>query len=195
MILHRPHRLPGQIAAMMAGTIVVFALTLGISVVWMSRALDRQARIDSARLVASAVSALESEMLAVNLEFAKWDHLVWALEEPDADWLYRNVGMAAATGLTRDLVVMWGATLERDLGWLDRSPPAAMSRLLDPRVLAQVESRSSMTGRAPSLHPRRPAPKAALVPEQEAPGPPWTLDGDCPLHGYGASAEDRTLPD
>jgi diguanylate cyclase (GGDEF)-like protein len=141
MIPHRSHRLPGQIAAVMAGTILVFALTLGVSVLWMSRALDQQARGDSARLVGSAVSTLGSEMLAVNLEYAKWDDLVAAIEDGDADWLHRNMGVTAATGLLSDLVVVWGGGLDRDLGWLDQSPPAGLSRLISPRVLARADTR------------------------------------------------------
>jgi hypothetical protein len=30
---------------------------------------------------------------------------------------------------------------------------------------------------------------------QEREGPPWTVDGNCPLHWYRAEAEDRALSD
>jgi diguanylate cyclase (GGDEF)-like protein len=136
-----PHRLPGQITTVMAGTILVFGATLALSVYWLSRALDEQGRTDAGRLVQSALSTLESEMLAVNLEYAKWDDLVAAVEAQDVEWLYRNVGITAATGQMSDLVVLWGGALAQDTGWLDQSPVTGMARLVSARALAQADAR------------------------------------------------------
>lgn len=139
MTAHRPHRLPGRIAVVMAGTILVFALTLGASVLWLARALDRQARTDSVRLLDAALSTLGSEMLAVTLEYAKWDDLALAVEKRDDAWLYRNMGVTAATGQMTDLVILWGGELGQDRGWLDQSPEAGLSRLVSPATLALAD--------------------------------------------------------
>jgi hypothetical protein len=37
--------------------------------------------------------------------------------------------------------------------------------------------------------------RGCTCPDQERPGPPWVVDGDCPLHGYGAKLEERRLSD
>ncbi len=125
MTSQRPHRLPGQIAAVMAGTILVFALTLGASVLWMARALDQQARADSERLVGTTLSALGSEMLAVTLEYGRWDDFARAVEEGDEAWLYPNVGVTAATGLMTDLVICGAAGSSGIAAGSTRAPPRA----------------------------------------------------------------------
>ena len=37
--------------------------------------------------------------------------------------------------------------------------------------------------------------RGCTCPPQVQDGPPWTVDAECPLHGYGAPSEDRKLPD
>jgi hypothetical protein len=37
--------------------------------------------------------------------------------------------------------------------------------------------------------------RGCTCPLQLSPAPPWTVDGDCPLHGYGLPPKDRALPD
>ncbi len=141
MTARLPHRLPSQITTVMAGTILVFVAALALSVQWLSRALDEQGRVDAARLVHSALSTLGSEMLAVNLEYAKWEDMARAIRSQDVDWIYRNLGVTAATGRMSDLVVLWGGPFPHDTGWLDQSPASGMARLVSPRALAQADAR------------------------------------------------------
>ena len=35
--------------------------------------------------------------------------------------------------------------------------------------------------------------RGCTCPPQAHEGPPWTVDGDCPLHGYGLPKDARTV--
>jgi diguanylate cyclase (GGDEF)-like protein len=136
-----PHRLPIQIAAVMAGTIVVFATTLTLAVLWLTQALDRQARLDSVQLVDRALAGLVESTTLVTLNYAKWDQAAERIEAGDLPWLYENMGSSAIVGLSANLVVLWGGPLPRELGWLDQSPGSGMSGLAGSRTVALADER------------------------------------------------------
>lgn len=113
------HRLPRRIIAVMGSTIVLFILTVSLSVYWMSRAMDQQA-YDQSIVQARAMRAnLLSAARLITLDYAKWDAAVAAMHASDATWIYDNIGSTAAEGLAVQMAVVWGGGFEGDLGWRD----------------------------------------------------------------------------
>lgn len=136
-----PNRLPAQIVAVTTGTILVFALTLALSVLWLTRALDQQAQADSHRLVDRMLHGLVDRTASVALDYAKWDEAALRVERGDSAWLHRNIGSAASIGLSAHLVVLWGEPLGGEIGWLDQSPPSGTAGLVGMRTVPLVEAR------------------------------------------------------
>ncbi|NAZ37972.1 bifunctional diguanylate cyclase/phosphodiesterase [Rubellimicrobium sp. CFH 75288] len=135
------HSLPARIALVMGVSLFVFALTLGAAMVFMARALDREGAESATRLVEAALDTLLARSREVTLDYAKWAEAVRAVSRHDTDWLYSNMGSAAAAGTVAHLVLLWGGGLPRDLGWIDGSPPAGLSGLLGREALTLAERR------------------------------------------------------
>jgi diguanylate cyclase (GGDEF)-like protein len=136
----RPSRhLPAQIAAVMGGTILVFALTLALAMVWMARRLDREAAEGSVRLVGAALESALDRSRSFAVDYALWDEAAQAAEAGDREWLWENMGSATVTGVSGNLVVIWGGGLAGDVGWIDQSPATGVSGLLGAGVLAQAD--------------------------------------------------------
>ncbi|NAZ38153.1 bifunctional diguanylate cyclase/phosphodiesterase [Rubellimicrobium sp. CFH 75288] len=137
------HRLPDRIATVIVATVTLFVATTGVSVLWMTRALDAQALAQSALQVRIARDALRERVRTLALDYAKWDAAHGALREGDRDWLVDNVGSVAVIGQTVQVVVLWGSGgLEAgDLGWRTGGPIAGTSGLLPASLLAAAEAR------------------------------------------------------
>ncbi|TNC43769.1 diguanylate cyclase [Rubellimicrobium rubrum] len=134
--------LPGRIAAVMVGAIVVLVLTTAVSIVWMTRALDQQSRDHSGSMVRTAFSNVLNQTLVTNLDYAKWPDVVDATAALDMAWLSENVG--ASTTYYDDLfhlVVEWGGPLPRDVGWMDTGAPEGTTGLLSQATLEGADAR------------------------------------------------------
>ena len=71
------------------------------------------------------------------------------------------------------------------------------ARRIDQATRRRAWPRPHMTRTPPSsIVPSTPGARAqgCTCNAQDREGPPWTVDGDCPLHGYGAPRWDRALP-
>lgn len=134
-------RLPGRIAAVMTGTIVIFVATLGGFTLWMSHALDDQAWEQSEAQIREAQDNLLEQMRLTAIDYAKWGTAVEEIGAGNLDWTLENVGSSALAGQVLHLAVVWGGRYGKDFGWTDDGVEEPRSGLVDPALLGQVESR------------------------------------------------------
>lgn len=126
---------------MMAGTIIIFMLTLAASVLWLTRALDNQSDVHSAQLVGSAFANLLEQTAKTTLDYSKWDEAAAAMQAGDIDWVYDNIGESATLGEAFQLAVAWRGGLSREVGWRSDQVVEGRSALVSADVLALVEDR------------------------------------------------------
>jgi diguanylate cyclase (GGDEF)-like protein len=141
------HRLPSRIAATMIGTVLLFVLTTSLSILWMTRALDRQALEQSQTQVRIARTNLLDRIRVVTLDYAKWDTADAAVRAANVGWLADNVGSAALIGQAVQVAVVWGGPFTEPLGWSEGGAEAPRVDLVGPAALAAVEDR--MAGSEP----------------------------------------------
>jgi hypothetical protein len=129
----------------MIGTILVFVLTLGASVLWLTRALDDQALDTSRRLGEAALANTLGQLSMLEIDYAKRGEAVTAVEAGDEPWLHENMGLPAKTAVASNLIVLWGGPLggprAADLGWTDDEVAAAQGGLLAPGLVDLAESK------------------------------------------------------
>ncbi|MFC5567055.1 putative bifunctional diguanylate cyclase/phosphodiesterase [Rubellimicrobium aerolatum] len=134
------HRLPSRIVAVMIATILISVLTVGASNLWLSRSMDHQAREQSLAQVRSAADNLLTQVRLTIIDYAKWEGAVDGVAAADLDWVYENIGTAATTGQTAQIVLFWGGRYGGDLGWNDEGLEEPRSGLLDPGTIGLAES-------------------------------------------------------
>ena len=134
------HRLPSRIVAVMIGTILVFVVTVALSMIWMSRALDEQARVHSLGQVQHVRANLLGQTRMITLDYAKWGAALPMIAAKDLPWIYENIGLSTMTSQAFQLAVIWGGPFEEDIGWTDDGVAEGRSGLVDPATLGQAES-------------------------------------------------------
>ncbi|WP_176559432.1 putative bifunctional diguanylate cyclase/phosphodiesterase [Rubellimicrobium roseum] len=135
------HRLPARIAAVMVGTILVFVVTLAVSVLWLTRTLDDQARDNSIARVQNASETLLAKTRMLTLDYAKWDDAAVNVNRGNHFWMRDSIGTTAINGEAIQLAVIWGGLLPEDIGWTVGDRRAGRSGVLDPGLLGLAESR------------------------------------------------------
>ena len=135
------HRLPSRIAAVVIGTILIFLVTLGSFMIWMSRALDAQAWELSVAQVQEAQESLLNQITLTTFDYSKWKAGVEAVDAGDLAWMYDNIGVSATLAQVIQLVVVWGGRYEANIGWTDDGAVKSRASILDPGTLGLVESR------------------------------------------------------
>ncbi|MBP1805846.1 putative bifunctional diguanylate cyclase/phosphodiesterase [Rubellimicrobium aerolatum] len=140
----RLHRLPARIAAVMVGTILVLVLTVSGSVLWMTRALDDQARRQAEARILDARDGMVERARLLALDYAKWEDTATHVTAGDTDWMRDKIGATAIAGEAFQIAMLWGGPLERDLGWTIGGPAEPREGLLDPLLLGLAESRLAL---------------------------------------------------
>ncbi len=135
------HQLPRRIVGVMTGTIIVLILTVAVSVLWMTRAMDEQARLTSATLLRTAMDNVASQVMVTTLDYSKWDEATLRVEALDTAWVRDNIGTVVTFGKAVQLAVLWGWPLQQDLGWILGGSEEGDTGLVAPDVLDQVEGR------------------------------------------------------
>jgi diguanylate cyclase (GGDEF)-like protein len=133
------NKLPSRIAFVVIATVLLFLGSTAASIVWMTRALDRQAQDQSETQVGIAQANLLARVRMVTLDYAKWDAAHDAVYNADLAWLYENVGSSASIGEVVQMVIVWGGGLENDVGWVDDGVVEPRSGFLDASVLTNLE--------------------------------------------------------
>jgi len=134
-------RLPRRIVAVMIGTILVLVLTVGASTMWLTRALDLQARENTERQTQRAVDALLEATELVTLDYAKWIDATDRAAAVDLAWFDVNMGIATVMGESCQLAALWGGGFAQDRGWIEGGTDEGRPSLLDPAILSLAEAR------------------------------------------------------
>lgn len=133
------HKLPGRIAAVIVSTMLLFVVTTGASILWMTKALDLQALAQAQTQVQIARDNLLGRVRLITLDYAKWDAAESAMRAADLHWIFENIGSAAMIGQAFQLAVMWGGALETDHGWISDGGMDPRSGLFSGSMLSEVE--------------------------------------------------------
>lgn len=133
--------LPGRIVAVMVGTVVVLVLTVATSVLWMTSAMDEQARAHSEERIRSALVDVLDQITSTTLDYAKREEAARRLATGDVAWLRHQIGTTAAYGDLVQLAVIWGGPLAHNVGWTSTGGSAPRSGVLDPALIRQADAR------------------------------------------------------
>ncbi|HVG47910.1 MAG TPA: bifunctional diguanylate cyclase/phosphodiesterase, partial [Rubellimicrobium sp.] len=138
--VYNMRNLPARIAALMIWTVLVFVGSMTGFILWMTQALDHQARDHSLEQIGNARANLLAQARMITLDYAKWEASLAPIAAADVPWIYENIGLSAQTGQAFQMAVLWGGHLHGDVGWIDDGQTQGRSGLLDPHVLGQVEA-------------------------------------------------------
>ncbi len=137
---HPTKELPARIAVGVAVTILIIVCIAAVTIVLMTRALDRQAREQSELQVEIVRDNLLGRIKLITLDYTKWDAAYQAARDgSDPAWLLDNVGSAAIIGEAVQLAVIWGRGFPSDLGWSDDGTVEPRAGLLPTATLAAAE--------------------------------------------------------
>lgn len=134
-------RLPKLIVVVMVGTILTLALALGASTVWLTRALDLQARVTTERQVGRALEALLEGTELLTYDYAKWTEAVNKAAAADLGWFDENMGLATVVGEACQLSALWGGRFQDPYSWAAGGPEQGRTGLIDPQILGWAEAR------------------------------------------------------
>lgn len=120
--------------------IVILVAVVVTSVLWVSAKHNELAERSYQRLVQGGLTSLESKMATVIKDYSIWQEAYDAVNAGDYNWLYNNIGIAAASADigTIDLVVITDPTRGGEYGWVRGSPEQGESGLLPPDLAASL---------------------------------------------------------
>jgi len=142
-------RLSQRLAALHLAGVLFLVLVVVASVLWVTSEHNRLARTASERLVASAVAGHRGKVETLVRDYSVWDEAFAAVRADDRNWLYGNIGNAAAEIGTLDLIVFVDPLTGLEVGWRAGSPPEGEVGLLPQELRDQVYALSDADGSRP----------------------------------------------
>ncbi len=114
-------RLSHRLVALQIAGVVMLILVVLSSVLWISAEHNRLALESSENIVRRGVEAFRQRLRTLVKDYSIWDEAFDAVMQDDRDWLYSNIGNAAAEIGTLDMIVFLGPEGEA-YGWRVGSP-------------------------------------------------------------------------
>jgi signal transduction histidine kinase len=179
---------------------MALVMVIAVTTVWISRAHDKLAEVDSERMVAGGLSALEDKLRTITIDYSLWTEAYDGIRTRDMDWIWSNIGSAAAETGTTDLMIIIEPGEAVQYGWvagMGETPSAellpadtieAMLRLLDdiPVDARPAASRFVRIGGVTWL--------LAIARVTPYDGPPaGVIDQDLPRHLFGLKIDNRLI--
>jgi signal transduction histidine kinase len=118
--------------------ILVLIIAVLSSVLWVSREHNQLAVESSQDLVRGGVSAFRIRLRTLVRDYSIWDEAYTAVIQDDRDWLYSNIGIAAAEIGTLDLIEFVDPATGASYGWRPGSPPEGEGALLPQDLLDTI---------------------------------------------------------
>jgi len=131
-------RLSHRLVALHIGGMLVLIFAVLSSVLWVSREHNRLAVESSQELVQGGVSAFRLRLRTLVRDYSIWDEAYQAIETGDREWLYSNIGSAAAEIGTLDLIEFVDPFSRQSFGWRAGTPPEGEAALLPPDLLDTI---------------------------------------------------------
>ncbi|MFO1141887.1 MAG: ATP-binding protein [Amaricoccus sp.] len=119
------------------GILVLFVVVLS-SVSWISREHNLLALHSSESLVSGGLDAFRARLRTLVNDYSVWDEAYEAARTGDRDWLYSNIGNAAAEIGTLDLIEFVDPNTGASYGWRRGSPTDGEPRLLPPELVGPI---------------------------------------------------------
>lgn len=131
-------RLSRRLVGLHVGGVLLLILVVLSSVTWISAEHNRLALRSSESMVEGGLNSFRSRLRTLVRDYSIWDEAYDAAMLDDRQWLYRNIGNAAAEIGTLDLIVFVNPSTGAPFGWRRGSPPDGETGLIASDVLAQI---------------------------------------------------------
>lgn len=114
--------LSNRLVALHVGGMLVLVIAVLSSVLWVTREHNKLAIEAQENLVQGGLSAFRLRLRTLVRDYSVWDEAYTAVETGDRDWLYSNIGIAAAEIGTLDLIEFVDPSTKVSFGWRAGSP-------------------------------------------------------------------------
>jgi signal transduction histidine kinase len=188
-------RLSRRLVGLHLGGVLLLILVVLSTVGWISAEHNRLAVKSSESMVEGGVNSFRSRLRTLVRDYSIWDEAYAAAVAGDREWLYSNIGSAAAEIGTLDLIVFVNPVSGEPFGWQHSSPREGETGLLPAdllaRLLAVLDEEESDTQPPTILAEREGTPwvfsAARVIPVE---GPPADVPADLlpvQVHGLALS--------
>lgn len=179
-------RLSRRLVGLHVGGVLLLILVVLSTVGWISAEHNRLAVKSSESMVESGISSFRTRLRTLVRDYSIWDEAYQAAVTNDRDWLYRNIGNAAAEIGTLDLIVFVNPDMGAPFGWRRGSPEDGETGLLPPGLLARI-----LTAVEPESADRQPP---TLLARRD--GRPWAFSAArvVPVDGAPEGVPREALP-
>lgn len=127
-----------RLAALHATGLGLLFLVVISATAWISAEHNTLARVSSQELVSSGIKALRTRLGTLVSDYSIWDEAFERIRDNDIDWIYRNIGSAAAEIGTVDLIKIVPPGGGPPLTWREGSPREGETGVLPPELLDRI---------------------------------------------------------
>jgi signal transduction histidine kinase len=131
-------RLSHRLVAMHVTGVVILILVVLSSVVWVSAEHNKLALESSESIVRGGIASFRARLRTLVRDYSIWNEAYEAVANDDRDWLYNNIGNAAAEIGTLDLIAFVPRRGGPSFGWREGTAPAGMPDTLPPELLSDL---------------------------------------------------------
>ena len=180
-------RLSHRLVAMHVAGVAILILVVLLSVVWVSAEHNKLALESSESMVRGGVASFRARVRTLVSDYSIWDEAYDAVNSDDRDWLYNNIGNAAAEIGTLDIIVFIPRAGGPTFGWREGSDPHGIPDPLPAELVsdlaAMLEKGSNDSG-----------PSGTILADFE--GEPWafSIARVIPVEGLPAGVLPADLP-
>ncbi|MBP7241954.1 ATP-binding protein [Amaricoccus sp.] len=132
--LRLSHRL---VALHACGVVLLIGVVLSTTL-WISAEHNKLAEAASVRMVERSVAELRTRAFTLVKDYSIWDEAYDAVISGDREWLYSNIGTAAAEIGSVDMLVVAGPDGSNQYGWVSDSTSWGETDLLPPEILGAL---------------------------------------------------------
>lgn len=180
-------RLSRRLVGLHVGGVLLLIFVVLSTVGWISAEHNRLALQSSESMVQGGINSFRTRLRTLVRDYSIWDEAYDAALADDRQWLYSNIGNAAAEIGTLDLIVFVNPAAGEPFGWQHGSPEGGETGLLSAdllaRILAALEASDAADGQPPTLLAARD-------------GVPWAFSAArvTPVDGAPAGLPSELLP-
>ncbi|HVL22351.1 MAG TPA: ATP-binding protein [Amaricoccus sp.] len=131
-------QLSHRLVAMHIAGVAILILVVLSSVVWVSAEHNKLALESSESMVRGGVASFRARLRTLVNDYSVWDEAYDAVVSGDRDWLYSNIGNAAAEIGTLDMIVFVPRAGGPSFGWREGSDPMGIPEPLPAPLIATL---------------------------------------------------------
>jgi signal transduction histidine kinase len=131
-------RLSHRLVAMHIAGVCILILVVLSSVLWVSAEHNKLALESSESLVRGGVGSFRARLRTLVNDYSVWDEAYTAVEADDREWLYSNIGNAAAAIGTLDMIAFVPVDGRASFGWRTGSPIEGIPEPLPQDIVGEL---------------------------------------------------------